>query len=101
LKRSETVLLEPIMQVTVNVSEDYIGDVIADVNSRRGKVEGMETRGGLQVVTAYLPLAETFGYATDLRSLSQGRATHHMQFSHYSEVPHNIATDIIRRIRGE
>ncbi len=101
LRRAEPVLLEPIMKTTITVAEEYLGDIIADVNARRGKVEGMETRGRLQVVTAMLPLAETFGYATDIRSLSQGRATHHMQFSHYSEVPHGIASDIVRRIKGE
>ncbi|MDY6794460.1 MAG: elongation factor G [Actinomycetota bacterium] len=101
LKLADPVLLEPIMKVVVTVSEDYIGDVIADINARRGKVEGMEARGRNQIVSAYVPLAETFGYATDLRSLSQGRATHHMDFSHYSEVPQNISTDIVKRIRGE
>jgi elongation factor G len=101
LRRADPILLEPIMQVIITVSEDYLGDIIADINSRRGKVEGMETRGRQQVVTAFIPLAETFGYATDIRSLSQGRATHHMQFSHYNEVPHNIAAEIIKRIRGE
>jgi len=101
LRRAEPILLEPIMKVQITVAEEYLGDIIADINARRGKVEGMETRGRQQVVTAFIPLAETFGYATDIRSLSQGRATHHMQFSHYSEVPHNIAADIVRRIRGE
>jgi len=101
VRRADPVLLEPIMRVVITVAEEYLGDVIADVNARRGKVEGMETRGREQRITALLPLAETFGYATDLRSLSQGRATHHMQFSHYEEVPHNIAAEIIKRIRGE
>jgi len=101
LRRAEPVLLEPIMKVQITVAEEYLGDIIADINARRGKVEGMETRGRQQIVAALIPLAETFGYATDIRSLSQGRATHHMQFSHYSEVPHNIAADIVRRIRGE
>jgi elongation factor G len=101
LRRAEPILLEPIMKVQITVAEEYLGDIIADVNARRGKVEGMETRGRQQIVTAFIPLAETFGYATDIRSLSQGRATHHMQFSHYSEVPQGIAADIVRRIRGE
>ncbi|MBN2027803.1 MAG: elongation factor G [Actinobacteria bacterium] len=101
LRRAEPVLLEPVMKVQITVAEEYLGDIIADVNARRGKVEGMETRGRQQIVNALIPLAETFGYATDIRSLSQGRATHHMQFSHYSEVPHSIAADIVRRIRGE
>ena len=101
LRKADPILLEPIMQVQISVAEEYLGDIIADINSRRGKVEGMETRGRQQVVDATIPLAETFGYATDIRSLSQGRATHHMQFSRYHEVPQNIAADIIRRIRGE
>ena len=101
LRKAQPILLEPIMQVVITVAEEYLGDVIADVNSRRGKVGGMETRGREQIISAQLPLAETFGYATDLRSLSQGRATHHMQFSHYAEVPQGIAADIIKRIRGE
>jgi elongation factor G len=101
LRRANPILLEPVMSVQISVAEEYLGDIIADINARRGKVEGMETRGKLQVVEATIPLAETFGYATDIRSLSQGRATHHMQFSHYSEVPQNIAAEIIRRIRGE
>ncbi len=101
LRRADPVLLEPIMKVHINVSEEYLGDVISDINARRGKLEGMETRGKQQSIVALIPLAETFGYATDLRSLSQGRATHHMQFSHYSEVPHNLAAEIIRRIKGE
>jgi elongation factor G len=101
VRRAQPILLEPIMKVQVTVAKEYLGDVIADINSRRGRVEGMESRGNLQLITAYLPLAETFGYATDLRSLSQGRATHHMQFSHYSEVPASIKADIVKRIRGE
>ncbi len=100
-RKADPVLLEPIMGVQITVAEEYLGDVIADINSRRGKIEGMETRGKQQIVTGTIPLAETFGYATDLRSLSQGRATHHMQFSHYSEVPQNISADIVRRIKGE
>ncbi len=101
LRRAQPILLEPVMKVVINVAEEYLGDIIADINARRGKVEGMETKGRQQVVTALIPLAETFGYATDIRSLSQGRATHHMQFSHYGEVPQNIAGEIVRRIKGE
>lgn len=101
LRRAGSVLLEPIMKVVITASEEYLGDIIADINARRGKVEAMEARGKQQVITAMIPLAEVFGYATDLRSLSQGRATHHMQFSHYSEVPQNIAAEIVKRIRGE
>jgi elongation factor G len=101
IRRAQPILLEPIMKVQITVAEEYVGDIIADINARRGKVEGMETRGRQQIVAAFIPLAETFGYATDIRSLSQGRATHHMQFSHYSGVPHGIAAEIVRRIRGE
>ncbi len=101
VKRAKPILLEPVMKIQVTVAKEYLGDVIGDMNSRRGRVEGMESRGNLQLITGYLPLAETFGYATDLRSLSQGRATHHMQFSHYSEVPLNIKAEIIKRVRGE
>ncbi len=101
LRKADPVLLEPVMKTRINVAEEYLGDIIADVNARRGKVEGMESKGKQQVVTTLIPLAETFGYATDIRSLSQGRATHHMQFSHYSEVPSGIRAEIVRRIRGE
>jgi elongation factor G len=81
--------------------EDYMGDVIGNLSSRRGKVEGMEQRGNSQVVRAQVPLAEMFGYATDLRSRTQGRATYSMQFSSYQEVPDSIAQEIVKRIRGE
>ncbi|QBS37035.1 elongation factor G [Thermaerobacter sp. FW80] len=90
------VLLEPIMKVEVVVPEAYMGDVIGDINARRGRVEGMEPEaGGLQVIRALVPLAEMFGYATDLRSKTQGRGTYTMQFSHYEQVPKNIADQII------
>jgi elongation factor G len=100
-REAHPILLEPIMRVQVTVAEEYLGDIIADINSRRGKVEGMETRGKQQIINSIIPLAETFGYATDVRSLSQGRATHHMQFSHYSEVPQTITSDIVKRMKGE
>jgi elongation factor G len=100
-KRAKPVLLEPIMQVEVVTPEDYMGDVIGDLSSRRGKVEGMEQRGTTQVVKAHVPLAEMFGYAVDLRSRTQGRATHTMQFDSYQPVPESIATEIIARVRGE
>ncbi len=95
------VLLEPVMAVEVVTPEDYMGDVIGDLSSRRGKVEGMEQRGNSQVVRAQVPLGEMFGYATDLRSRTQGRATYTMQFSAYQEVPDSIAREIIARARGE
>jgi len=97
VKRAKPVLLEPIMKVEVTVPEEFMGDVIGDLNARRGRIEGMELRGGAQVIRAYVPLAEMFGYATDLRSRTQGRGTYVMQFSHYSEVPANLAEEIIKK----
>jgi elongation factor G len=86
-KKAEPVVLEPIMNVEVVVPEEYMGDVIGDLNARRGKIRGMEDRAGAKVVLAYVPLAAMFGYATDLRSRTQGRATFTMQFAFYDEVP--------------
>jgi elongation factor G len=100
-RQAKPVLLEPIMAVEVVTPEDYMGDVIGDLSSRRGRVEGMEQRGNAQVVRAQVPLAEMFGYATDLRSRTQGRATYTMQFDSYQQVPVSIAEEIIARIRGE
>jgi elongation factor G len=94
-------LLEPIMMVEVVTPEDYMGDVIGDLNARRGKVEGMEQRGNSQVIRAQVPLAQMFGYVTDLRSKTQGRATSTMQFHSYQQVPESIAKEIIARVRGE
>jgi elongation factor G len=90
-KRAKPVLLEPVMAVEVVTPEEYMGDVIGNINSRRGHIEGMEPRGNAQVIRARVPLAEMFGYATDVRTMSQGRATYTMQFLHYAEVPHSIA----------
>jgi elongation factor G len=101
VRQDKPVLLEPIMAVEVVTPDDYMGDVIGDLSSRRGKVEGMEQRGNAQVVRAHVPLAEMFGYATDLRSRTQGRATYTMQFDSYQQVPGSIAEEIIARIRGE
>jgi elongation factor G len=100
-KKASPVLLEPIMAVEVVTPEDYMGDVIGDLSSRRGKVEGMEQRGASQVVRAQVPLAEMFGYATDLRSRTQGRATYTMQFHSYQQVPESISREIVARVRGE
>jgi elongation factor G len=100
-RQAKPVLLEPIMEVEVVTPEDYMGDVIGDLSSRRGRVEGMEQRGSTHVVRAQVPLAEMFGYATDLRSRTQGRATYTMQFDSYQQVPESIATEIIARVRGE
>ena len=100
-RKAGPVLLEPIMQVEVVTPEDYMGDVIGDLSSRRGKVEGMEQRGTSQVINSQVPLSEMFGYATDLRSRTQGRATYTMQFDSYHQVPDSIAAEIIARVRGE
>ncbi len=100
-RRATPILLEPIMSVEVVTPEEYMGDVIGDLSSRRGKVEGMEQRGSAQVIRAQVPLAEMFGYATDLRSRTQGRATYTMQFNSYQEVPDSIAKEIVARVRGE
>jgi elongation factor G len=90
-RRAKPVLLEPVMAVEVVTPEEYMGDVIGNINSRRGQIEGMEPRGNAQVIRARVPLAEMFGYATDVRTMSQGRATYTMQFLHYAEVPQSIA----------
>ncbi|MET0276259.1 MAG: elongation factor G [Acidimicrobiia bacterium] len=100
-RAAKPVLLEPIENVEVVTPEDYRGDVIGDLSSRRGRVEGMEQRGTSHVVRAQVPLAEMFGYATDLRSRTQGRATYTMQFDSYQQVPESIAEEIIKRVRGE
>jgi elongation factor G len=94
LRKASPQLLEPMMEVEVVTPDDFLGDVMGDLNSRRGQVEGMEPRGNGQVVRAKVPLAEMFGYATDLRSMTQGRATYSMQFSHYQPVPRDIGTGI-------
>jgi elongation factor G len=100
-KAAKPVLLEPIMAVEVVTPEDYMGDVIGDLSSRRGRVEGMEQRGTSHLVRAQVPLGEMFGYATDLRSRTQGRATYTMQFDSYQQVPESIAEEIVKRVRGE
>jgi elongation factor G len=98
---ADPVLLEPVMAVEVTTPEDYMGDVIGDLSARRGKVEGMEQRGNSHIVRAQVPLSDMFGYATDLRSRTQGRATYSMQFHAYNEVPESIAKEIIAKARGE
>lgn len=100
LKKGKNVLLEPIMSAEVVTPEEYMGDVIADFNRRRGQVEGMESKAGARVIKAKVPLAEKFGYVTVLRTLTSGRATSTMEFSHYEVVPDNIAKDIIENIKG-
>jgi len=98
--RAEPVLLEPLMEVEAVTPDDYMGDVIGDLNSRRGKITSLEQRAGSRVISAFVPLAEMFGYATQLRSMTQGRATYTMQFDHYEEVPRNIAEEVISRAKG-
>jgi elongation factor G len=99
-RRAKPVLLEPIMAVEVVVPESFMGDVIGDISSRRGKVLGMDTRPAAQAIDARVPLAQMFGYATDLRSMTQGRATYTMQFSHYEPVPAAVAEGIIAKFDG-
>ncbi len=99
-RKASPTLLEPIMSLEVVVPEEYMGDVIGDLNSRRGKIMGMKVRAAAQVIDAQVPLKEMFGYATDLRSMSQGRAVFTMQFAHYEAVPKNIADEIIAKVQG-
>jgi elongation factor G len=99
--KAGAVLLEPVMSVEVVVPEEYMGDVIGDLNSRRGKIQGMEPRGTAQVIQAMVPLSQMFGYSTDLRSATQGRATYTMQFALYEEVPKSLAEEIIAKVKGE
>ena len=101
LRKAKPVLLEPIMSVEVVTPEDYMGDVIGDLNSRRGRVGGMDQRGNSQVVRAHVPLSEMFGYSTDLRSRTQGRATYTMQFDSYQQTPASVQEEIVKRVRGE
>jgi elongation factor G len=101
MRKAQPVLLEPIMSVEVVVPEDFMGDVIGDISSRRGKVLGMDTRPAAQAIDARVPLAQMFGYATDLRSMTQGRATYTMQFSHYEPVPAAVAEGIIAKFDGK
>ncbi|MFL5715801.1 MAG: elongation factor G [Chloroflexota bacterium] len=102
--KADPTILEPIMRVEVTMPEEFMGDVIGDLNSRRGQIEGMESRGSgnaaTQVVRAFVPLAQMFGYVTDLRSMSQGRATSSMEFSHYAEVPTNLASELVQKSKG-
>ena len=97
MKKAQPVLLEPIMEVEVVTPEEYMGDVMGDLNSRRGRVEGMDMRANARIVKAYVPLAEMFGYATELRSKTSGRASYSMKFSHYEEVPQSIAEELLKK----
>lgn len=99
-RSANPVLLEPMMKVEVEVPEEYMGDVIGDLNRRRGQINSMDDRMGLKIVNAFVPLAEMFGYSTDLRSATQGRGTYSMEFDHYGEVPSNIAKEIVEKRKG-
>ncbi len=99
-RKANPVILEPIMKVEVEVPEEFMGDVIGDLNRRRGQINAMDERGGNKIVDAFVPLSEMFGYSTDLRSATQGRATYSMEFDHYEEVPRNVAEEIIKKRNG-
>jgi elongation factor G len=101
VSKCDPAILEPMMKVEVVIPEEYMGDIMGDITSRRGRVEGMEARGNAQVVKAFVPLSEMFGYATSLRSNTQGRGTYSMHFDHYEEVPKSIAEEIIKKNKGE
>ena len=100
IAKAKPKLLEPIMKVEVVTPEDYMGDIIGDLNSRRGQVSGMDQRGNARVIDATVPLSSMFGYVNTLRSMSQGRAQYTMQFSHYAEVPANVADEIKSKMAG-
>ena len=99
-RKAGAVILEPMMKVEVETPEEYMGDVIGDLNKRRGQVNSMDDRNGIKIITAYCPLAQMFGYSTDLRSMTQGRATYSMEFDHYEEVPKNVSEEIIKKRNG-
>jgi elongation factor G len=99
-KRAGLHLLEPVMKNEVVVPEQYMGDVIGDLNSRRGKILGMSQRGNAQVIDSEVPLATMFGYVTDLRSMTQGRATSSLHFSHYAPVPAAVQEEVVAKVRG-
>jgi len=100
-RRAGPVLMEPIMAVEVTTPEDFMGEVIGDLNSRRGQIQSMDERTGSRIITANVPLSEMFGYVGDLRSKTQGRASYSMQFDSYAQVPQNVALEIIAKARGE
>ena len=95
MKNAKPILLEPMMEVEIVTPEEYLGNLISDISSRRAKVEGIETKAKVKIIIAYVPLVEMFGYATSLRSISQGRATSTMQFLYYEKIPDNIAKEIL------
>ena len=100
-KKAKPVLMEPMMKVEVVVPEEYLGDVMGDINSRRGNIEKMGQRKDAHTLNAIVPLAKMFGYATDLRSITQGRAVFHMEFSSFKEVPSSVREEIIEKVHGK
>jgi elongation factor G len=100
-RKASPVLLEPVMSVEVVVPEEYMGTIIGDLNSRRGRIEGMEHRAGSQVIKANVPLSDMFGYATHMRSSTQGRATYSMHFNRYEEAPRSVSEEIIAKVQGK
>ena len=100
-KKASPVLMEPMMSVEVVVPEEYLGDVMGDINSRRGNIEKMGQRKDAHILNATVPLAKMFGYATDLRSITQGRAVFHMEFSNFKEVPRSVKEEIIEQVHGK
>ena len=99
--KARPVILEPIMKLEVTTPEENMGDIVGDINRRRGMVQGMDSRAGAQVIKANVPLSEMFGYVTQLRTMSSGRATSSMEFSHYEETPKNIAEEVIAKVKGQ
>jgi elongation factor G len=99
-KKAKPVLLEPVMKVEVVVPKDYMGDVMGDLASRRGRIQAQEDRGGTQIINARVPLSEMFGYATDLRSRTQGRATYSMHFERYEQAPQAVSDEVVAKITG-
>jgi elongation factor G len=99
VEKADPAILEPLMRVEVVMPEQFMGDVIGDLNRRRGHIEGMESRSTTQVVRSFVPLSEMFGYATDLRSMTEGRASYSMELSHYAEVPGNLAAELVQKSR--
>lgn len=99
-KKAAPVLMEPVMRVEVVVPKDNMGDVIGDLASRRGKIQSQEDRGGTQIINARVPLSDMFGYATDLRSRTQGRATYSMHFDRYEQAPRNVSDEVVARVQG-
>ena len=100
VRRAKPVLLEPIMKLEIFTPEQFLGEVLGDIDARRAHIEGVETQGDMRVIQCFVPLGETFGYTTILRSLSQGKATQSMEFHHYEELPPGLTEPIIGRIKG-